>query len=85
METPAESSERKQEDREEREVERDAGSRREDQAELVVRPLVVDAVNEEVHALGKGPFALVVEYGSMEPILGERPERETAHEQPGAR
>ena len=45
---------------------------------------MVDAVDQEMHALGEGTFALVVEYGAVKPILGQRPERETAEEEPGA-
>src|SRR6185369_852179 len=76
MEAPAIVTERQHEQQHEREIERQARARREDQTQLVVRPLVMHAVDQKVRALRERARPLKVKYGSVQPILGEGPKRE---------
>ncbi len=62
--------------------ERDRHCRRHHQAQLVVRVVVVDAVDDEVHAPAEGVVGLPVEDEAVQPVLGQRPDRDPAEAQP---
>ena len=61
--------------------ERDRDRRRHHQAELVVGMVVVDAVDDEVHAAAEGVVGLPVEDEPVQPVLGQRPDPNPARQQ----
>jgi hypothetical protein len=66
---------------EEESGERDADGRRHHQAHRVVGVVVVDAVDDEVEAVTAAELGLPVEEQAVEPVLGQRPDREPRQEE----
>ena len=60
---------------EEERRQRDRDRRRHHQPHLVVGMVVVDAVDDEVHAAAEGVVGLPVEDEPVQPVLGQRPDR----------
>ena len=58
--------------------ERDADRRGHDQPQLVVGMVVVDAVDDEVHAVAEFVVGLPVEDQPVQPVLGQGPDRDAA-------